>query len=208
MSKLSCNIVRDLLPLYCDMVLEPESIKELEEHLKGCPACQEMYEKMNRELSEECRTDKGKEAPEIQTLFKKIKMRNRIIVGIVVSIIFFLSGSYWKIPPNAIVIEDMYIDTAKYDHPDPNRIEYVNYFNIDLEGRGVDEFKTKVYQRDHTIYIEAKRSLFSIIKNKGLSSQIGASTGCPIEQVENIKQVYFNGDLIWNVEVDGAIPER
>ena len=50
--------------------------------------------------------------------------------------------------------------------------------------------------------------IFSIIKNKGLSSQIGASTGCPIEQVENIKQVYFNGDLIWNVEVDGAIPER
>ena len=53
MNKLSCNIVRDLLPLYCDMILEKESVVEVENHLKECRVCQQIYEKMNRELCED-----------------------------------------------------------------------------------------------------------------------------------------------------------
>ena len=71
MNRLSCNIVRDLLPLYCDKVLEEESLVELEKHLKECRTCQEIYEKMNRELCEDC--SNVKEVPDIQRLFRKNK---------------------------------------------------------------------------------------------------------------------------------------
>ena len=34
-----CGIVRDLLPLYQEGMLSPDSVEFLEEHLKTCPAC-------------------------------------------------------------------------------------------------------------------------------------------------------------------------
>ncbi len=40
MSKISCNIIRDLLPLYIDGVCSSDSIDAVEEHLKDCPLCE------------------------------------------------------------------------------------------------------------------------------------------------------------------------
>lgn len=40
------GIIRDLLPLYADGVCGPESKQAVEEHLAGCPACREEYEKL------------------------------------------------------------------------------------------------------------------------------------------------------------------
>jgi uncharacterized protein YbaR (Trm112 family) len=40
MMDISCEVVRDLLPLYHDGVCSDDSRALVEEHLKGCPACQ------------------------------------------------------------------------------------------------------------------------------------------------------------------------
>ncbi len=40
MSKLSCNIIKDLLPLYIDRVCSSDSVEAIEEHLKDCPLCE------------------------------------------------------------------------------------------------------------------------------------------------------------------------
>lgn len=207
MNKLSCNIVRDLLPLYCDMVLEEESVKEVENHLKECAVCQELYEKMNEELWKDGSQYKKKEVPNIYTLFRKIRIRNTIIFGILVIIIFFLSGSYWKVPANAVEIEKISMDTAKYTYPNKEP-EYVTYFNVDYRADGMNELDIEVYQEDEMIYIVGTRSLFSIIKNDGYSAQVGGGAGCAIENPEIIEQVYFNGDLIWDVNMDGEIPKN
>ena len=207
MNKLSCNIVRDLLPLYCDMILEKESVEEVENHLKECRTCQEMYEKMNRELCKDCSNVNEKDVPNIQRLFRKIRIRNTIIFSILVIIILFLSGSYWKVPANAVDIEEISISTVEYAYPNKES-DFVTYFNVDYRADGMDELDIKVHQEDETIYIIVKRSLFSIIKNDGYSAQVGGGTGCPIENAETIKQVYFNGRLIWDVNNDGEIPKK
>lgn len=36
---LTCPVVRDLLPLYVDNLVSPETAQAVERHLEGCPAC-------------------------------------------------------------------------------------------------------------------------------------------------------------------------
>ena len=50
MDKLSCGIVWDLLPLYCDGVCGEESRAAVAAHLKECPHCEERYMALKEEL--------------------------------------------------------------------------------------------------------------------------------------------------------------
>lgn len=46
---MKCSIIRDLLPLYCDNLTSADSNEEIENHLRGCAECTEIYENMSRE---------------------------------------------------------------------------------------------------------------------------------------------------------------
>ncbi len=48
--KLSCAVIKDLLPLYKDELCSSESKKLVEEHIAGCESCQKVFEFMNKEL--------------------------------------------------------------------------------------------------------------------------------------------------------------
>lgn len=37
--KVSCNVIRDLLPLYAEKLTSPDSNQLVEEHLTDCPEC-------------------------------------------------------------------------------------------------------------------------------------------------------------------------
>ena len=57
----NCHIIQDLLPLYVDDVLSEESKKFVEEHLKECEYCREMFNQMNHEFEvPSLQSDKGK----------------------------------------------------------------------------------------------------------------------------------------------------
>lgn len=50
MEKISCNIIKDLLPSYVDGILSEETAKTVEHHLETCKNCQKEYEVMRREF--------------------------------------------------------------------------------------------------------------------------------------------------------------
>ena len=50
MDKLNCQIVWDLLPLYCDGVCSEESAAAVEAHLEGCAHCRERRAQLQAEL--------------------------------------------------------------------------------------------------------------------------------------------------------------
>ena len=62
--KISCDIVRDLLPLYKDNVCSDASKDMVEDHLSGCENCRAYYEKMSAELPEI--TSGGEDAKQIE----------------------------------------------------------------------------------------------------------------------------------------------
>lgn len=50
MSKLKCEVIRDLMPLVADGVASEESTKLVRAHLEDCPECAKVYEIMSRRL--------------------------------------------------------------------------------------------------------------------------------------------------------------
>ena len=44
--KTSCEIIKDILPLYCDEVCSEETRKLVEEHIGDCPSCAALLEKL------------------------------------------------------------------------------------------------------------------------------------------------------------------
>ena len=50
MSKISCDIIKDMLPLYHDNVCSNDSRKMVEEHLIECNSCKNEFEKMQTDI--------------------------------------------------------------------------------------------------------------------------------------------------------------
>lgn len=48
--KISCNVIRDLLPLYLDQICSEESKDMIENHLTECEDCREYYDKMSTDI--------------------------------------------------------------------------------------------------------------------------------------------------------------
>lgn len=90
MSKYSCEMIKDLLPLYTDDVCSDESRKTVEEHLAECPACRAELEKLAKGITV---------APEKDAnVMKRIKKRLRtekIAVAVIslAAILFAAVGS-------------------------------------------------------------------------------------------------------------------
>ncbi len=80
MSKLSCNVTRDLLPNYIEHLTSEETNIEIEEHLSDCEECMKIKEAM-----EEGRTPENIETEKDKNLFKQIKKRiTRKVIGVIV----------------------------------------------------------------------------------------------------------------------------
>lgn len=49
MEKITCDVIRDLLPLYCDGVCSRDSRELVREHLEDCRECRSLLQKMRQE---------------------------------------------------------------------------------------------------------------------------------------------------------------
>lgn len=50
MDRKICHLVRDLLPLYADDVVSPETAESIRDHLEICDACRKEYDSLTREV--------------------------------------------------------------------------------------------------------------------------------------------------------------
>ena len=69
MTKLPCEVIRDLLPLYADDAASPASCRLVEEHLAGCPCCRRELEQLRRPLAIPADTD--------TSLLRRLRRRQR-----------------------------------------------------------------------------------------------------------------------------------
>ena len=69
--KVSCEIIKDLLPLYKDEVCSEDSQRLIQEHLQTCDECKKLFEQMNIDINIEQKELNIKEADAIERLSKK-----------------------------------------------------------------------------------------------------------------------------------------
>lgn len=70
---ISCDVIRDLLPLYHDGVCSAASKCLVEEHLAHCESCRSELQSMAHELPLSRRADNLKEAEAVKTLSRRWK---------------------------------------------------------------------------------------------------------------------------------------
>jgi len=87
MSRISCNVAKDLLPSYLDEICSGESKELVEEHLLECPSCRRFMAKLQEQ-------DVGKDAPKVDFLKKASRYLNfQSLLGIVAPLLLLaLSG--------------------------------------------------------------------------------------------------------------------
>ena len=86
MTRIPCEIIRDLLPSYMDGLTSEESNQAVEEHLKECETCRAYFQAMKEAVASERYVEKSREEikKEIHPL-KKIERetRKRIVIAVI-----------------------------------------------------------------------------------------------------------------------------
>lgn len=77
---MKCEIIKDLLPSYVDSLTSDESNFEIEEHLKNCSDCAQVYEQMKADI-------KTKPVVYNKEKIKPFKKLNKKIIHIVIAVI-------------------------------------------------------------------------------------------------------------------------
>ena len=79
MKEISCNIIRDLLPLYVDGVVSDDTSELVESHLAECEGCRKEVERIKEHLSlPDSRQAEEAEARVIKDFGKEFRKRSRI----------------------------------------------------------------------------------------------------------------------------------
>ena len=82
MNKENCNIIKDLLPSYIEMMVSKDSKVFIEQHIANCVECKEVLNKMNSQIlieNAENQSDDIIERDTINKVRKKIKMHAKIL---------------------------------------------------------------------------------------------------------------------------------
>lgn len=145
MSKINCNIIKDILPLYVDGLVCEDTKSIVEAHLKKCNSCREEYRKMANVLQMPIECD----VEPIEKLQRKWR-RKRIINTIFASVICLtvvMAMSYWLFYYGAPASEeDIGVRTAfqKNDYGYLNQ-EYVFHF-IRTDNKNFNTFFKNIYE--------------------------------------------------------------
>lgn len=74
--KINCDIIRDLLPTYIEKMNSESSNKLIEEHLKECSECREIYEEMKKDIH----IDTVPEVKKLKSFLNKTKLAYAMII--------------------------------------------------------------------------------------------------------------------------------
>ena len=96
MSKISCDIIKDLLPLYIDGVCSSDSIDIIEEHLKDCPLCEAEFLNLqnNTDIKPQIDKDIDKAVKNANKKIKKGKKKVALKTICIVLCFAMLSGIF------------------------------------------------------------------------------------------------------------------
>ena len=183
MSKISCDIIKDLLPLYIDGVCSSDSIDLIEEHLKECPLCEAEFMSLQNNTDIKPEIDKDIDKA-VKNANKKIKKGKKKVVAAtlsIVSIVLLIAGiiGYLIIP----------VKLAQQDFYNDNLAAVSSAYEIELNDKNEPNFKGQFA----SFYISKDLGKYTYKKQNEQSESITFDNGKTIAivsvpiQKENIK---------------------
>ena len=168
----SCEVIKDLLPLYHDSVCSAESRAMVEEHLKGCRSCGEVLNAISDELARPVNmVDEAKPIKAMQNILQKAKKKS-VIKGAAITILVFavLIGGFlglteWRFIPVPVDL----LKVSNVCQLSDGRILY----HLDVADNNDLRFIEFVTNEDGAFYMIPKRA---ILESKR-TSEIGLFNG-------------------------------
>lgn len=234
MNKINCDIIRDLLPLYCDEAVSEKTADAVKLHLATCPDCREEYGKMTETIPE---TDEPVTTAE---KFRKYMRKSRIkeVISIVLGSILLVTGLVAGTTIPVITVPDKDIKVLKvyrYEGRDGEKNFFVLYespiYSISTTTKSAmikNNFLynySPEYRAEHELNEEAdlnekklmsNGSSLTVVEKKPLLSGFKEEKGVedvwilPAENVEgDFTEVKFGNTVIWTEEENGndIVPE-
>lgn len=204
MEKISCEVISDLLPLYCDDVCTKDSRRIVEAHLKDCPDCSRMLENMRTEYQICDRQEQQGEQilRDMAAVWKKSVFRSFFKgICVVIGMLLLLYAGYWgmvrwplaEIPPEAVQASAEVLDDEFTVH-----IEVTDGYkatSMDL-----------ITQEDGKMYVVFKRGMIPVKNGAGTNAK-GTYSGSLDAVLEDgktvrVKEIYYGTQeehvLLWS----------
>lgn len=183
MSKIPCEVVEDLLPLYIDQLTSDTTNRLVREHIEECGKCKNILEAM-RDAGIEPHEIKEEEKMEIDFLKKNKKKNRKIMIGSLVAAAFVVCAVLFL--RLFIVGDDLYGDWINCEIQ-------VEGNHVVLRGTAVDSehgiSKVKWEEKDGVVRAVTKAVRVTPFYGSSFQSEFTAS--------EEIKQVCINDRILW-----------
>lgn len=188
--RIDCNLVQDLLPNYIEKLTNEETNKFIEDHLKNCKECKEIYENMKKEIEiKESKRDKREVeyAKKFNIRFKLIRNILLIIIAIFVLVVgrryFILSSLTNKAKASLQNNNNYYTKTENYSE---GKMIILETYNKD----GYTKGKYNAYREDKI----TKMILYKSPTEKFLLIDNGENKSMVTSSFIEINPVYFTGE--------------
>lgn len=119
MSKISCDVIKDLLPLYIDEVVSEDTKLLVEEHVAECDDCKEVLQHMADEVAIPVSKDSEQEEAafltKVQNTIRKKNTRTAIISALISTVVIVGVWCVMCLPTKVIPYEDGLIKFTEQD---------------------------------------------------------------------------------------------
>lgn len=165
--KISCEIIKDLLPLYAEGLTGAETSAEVEEHLKECGECRELYANIKKEELH----GEGEEIAPLTALNRSLRKRRGVLAVFCSFVVFLMAFTlfyYLDKPQYAPYSEDL----LKITETDGNKV-YAEFSDK------VTSYSAYVYRDENgvqTTQITAWTSIWDKITGKGPQAVVLSGT--------------------------------
>lgn len=168
--KMTCNIVRDLVPSFVDEICSEDSRELINEHIQTCKSCRDYLESLRKPLLSINLTNENDKI-KAQKPFKKLNMIYRIKIFIVAltAIVMTLIGAMIAVEvetvsnfifpqQTAVINEENEMDSWRAILPDGN--QYLNYNSIFYKkmitnnANSTGSIKMRILDEDGTIIMD------------------------------------------------------
>ena len=202
-----CSMIEDLLPLYVENLVNEETKKQIEEHLKQCNKCSALLKTMqqnevfNLQKSEEPNTEiREKEIKCIKNIKKKITFK--IIISIVITcIVCLIAISLWN---TYRIIQDEDGNWIIYNFNTGNIKQGKDYTHILMEYTSYKENLKNILDEEQNKETVENKTILTFDKNDICVNARTMVSGYNDEELQEIYKWYIDnwGEFNTNIKIE------
>ncbi len=170
--KHNCEIIRDLLPLYCDGVCSEASKKAIEEHVGECALCEAVYRDLSKDTDfHPVKANEEKDKAKVLKCVKKKIILKRIVAVVIAVAITAGAGllTAWKLLDcNPVEYHDGIMKVDEDSKGNLSLKMYVEGYNNACCNSGVITVNN---EKKNVLCVFAYSSIFSKIKSLGKTEE-------------------------------------